>query len=91
VNSNYNYGHFLEKRIQSVLNQTYQDFEIIYLDNASTDNSNQVFAKFVGDKHSLFNQVNSGTPGIKAKGEYVWIAESDDYADERLLVELVSG
>jgi glycosyltransferase involved in cell wall biosynthesis len=96
---NYNYGHFLEKRIQSVLNQTYQDFEIIYLDNASTDNSLQVFAKFVGDKRirAIYNQFNSGTPytqwskGMReAKGEYVWIAESDDYADQRLLFELVT-
>jgi len=69
-----------------VLNQTYQDFEVIYLDDASTDNSNQVFAKFVGDKRicaTYYNQVNSGSPfkqwnkGMReAKGEYVWIAES---------------
>ncbi len=96
---NYNHSRFLEKRIQSVLNQTYQDFEIIYLDDASTDNSNEVFAKFRGDKRirTIYNQANSGSPfkqwnkGIReAKGEYVWIAESDDYADERLLAELVT-
>jgi len=96
---NYNYGHFLEKRIQSVLNQTYQDLEVIYLDNGSTDSSNQVFAKFMSDKRirAIYNQVNSGTPytqwnkGMReAKGEYVWIAESDDYADERLLAELIT-
>ena len=95
---NYNHARFLEKRIQSVLNQTYQDFEVIYLDDASTDNSNQVFEKFAGDKRiqAVYNKTNSGSPfkqwnlGIRlAKGDYVWIAESDDYADERFLGELV--
>jgi hypothetical protein len=53
----------------------------------------------VGDKRicAIYNQVNSGSPfkqwnkGMReAKGEYVWIAESDDYADEGLLAELVT-
>lgn len=96
---NYNYGRFLEKRIQSVLNQTYQDFEIIYLDDVSTDDSDQVLAKFLDNKRirTIYNQVNSGSPfkqwnkGMReAKGEYVWIAEADDYADEHLLAELVA-
>ncbi|OWY69462.1 hypothetical protein B7486_20620 [cyanobacterium TDX16] len=95
---NYNHAQFLEKRIQSVLDQTYQDFEIIYLDDASTDNSNEVFAKFADNSRirAIYNQTNSGSPfkqwnkGIRlAQGEYVWIAESDDYADKRLLAELV--
>lgn len=95
---NYNYGRFLEKRIQSVLNQTYQDFEIIYLDDVSTDDSDQVLAKFLDNKRirTIYNQVNSGSPfkqwnkGMReAQGEYVWIAEADDYADEHLLAELV--
>lgn len=95
---NYNHAQFLEKRIQSVLNQTYQDFEIIYIDDASTDYSNAVYSKFADDKRmrAVFNEVNSGIPfkqwneGIRvAQGEYIWIAESDDYADKRLLSELV--
>lgn len=95
---NYNYGRFLEKRIQSVLDQTYQDFEVIYLDDMSTDDSEQVLAKFLDDKRlrTSYNQVNSGSPfkqwnkGMReAQGEYVWIAEADDYADEHLLAELV--
>ena len=96
---NYNHARYLEKRIQSVLDQTYQDFEVIYLDDASPDNSNEVFAKFADDKRirAVYNQVNSGSPfkqwnkGMReAKGEYVWIAESDDYADKRFLAELVA-
>ena len=95
---NYNHARFLEKRLQSVLNQTYQDFEVIYLDDASTDNSNEVFSRFAGDKHirAYFNKINSSSPfkqwnkGVGlASGEYIWIAESDDFADERFLEELV--
>ena len=80
------------------MDQTYQDFEVIYLDDASTDNSNQVFAQFAGNKctQAIYNESNSGSPfkqwnkGIRlAKGDYVWIAESDDYADKRFLAELV--
>lgn len=95
---NYNHARFIEQRIQSILNQTYQDFEIIYLDDASTDNSNQVFAKFADNPRikAIYNQTNSGSPfkqwnkGIKyASGEYIWIAESDDYADPKFLESLV--
>lgn len=39
---NYNYAHFLDKRIESILKQTYTDYEIILLDDASTDDSVKV-------------------------------------------------
>ena len=95
---NYNYAHYLEKRIRSVLDQTYQDFELLYLDDASTDDSNEVFARVASDPRirAIYNQVNSGCPfeqwnkgAQRAKGEYLWFAEADDYANERLLATLV--
>ena len=95
---NYNHARFLEARITSVLNQTYHDFEVIYLDDASTDNSNEVFSRFAGDNRirANFNNANSGSPfrqwnkGVEfARGQYVWIAESDDVADKTFLEELV--
>ena len=95
---NYNHARFLQKRIESVLNQTYQDFEIIYLDDASTDGSQEVFASFAQDKRirAFSNTVNTGIPGKQwnkgvreARGEYIWIAESDDYTDEHFLEMLV--
>ena len=95
---NYNHAAFLEQRIESILNQTFQDFEIIYLDDASNDDSNEVFARFSDNPriHSIFNQSNSGSPfkqwnkGISlAQGQFIWIAESDDYADRTLLEKLV--
>ena len=95
---NYNHARFLEQRIRSVLDQTYQDFEIIYLDDASTDDSNQVASKFVPSQRiqTVYNKMNSGTPfkqwdrGLNlAQGEYIWIAESDDYASQYFLEKLV--
>lgn len=96
---NFNHARFLEKRIRSVLDQTFQDFEVIFLDDASTDNSPEVFSQFKGDPRirAIFNETNSGNvfkqwnKGFKeAAGEYVWIAESDDYADAIFLETLVA-
>jgi glycosyltransferase involved in cell wall biosynthesis len=97
----YNHGRFLAQRIRSILDQTFQDFEIIFLDDASTDNTREVFDGFAADPHFskvIFNETNSGSTfkqwqkGLEyAQGEYVWIAESDDYADPRFLESLVGG
>lgn len=96
---NYNHARFLYKRFESVLGQTVQDIEIIYLDDASSDNSNEVFQRFANDPriHSIINKTNSGSTfkqwnkGIKqSKGKYIWIAESDDYADPRFLEILIA-
>ncbi len=92
---NYNHAHYLQQRIDSVLNQTYQDIELILLDDCSTDNSQEIILSYSNHpkvSHVLFNKQNSGSPfkqwnkGIElAKGEYVWIAESDDWADSNFL------
>jgi glycosyltransferase involved in cell wall biosynthesis len=95
---NYNHARFLDQRLESIFNQTYQDFEVIFLDDASSDNSLDVFRKFADEPGvtAVFNEKNSGSPfkqwnkGISlAQGEYIWIAESDDYADPNLLETLV--
>ena len=95
---NYNHARFLPKRIESILGQTYQDFELILLDDCSEDESRSVLSAYAADARVRveFNGANSGTPfkqwnkGVRmAQGKYVWIAESDDYADEGLLEHLV--
>jgi len=95
---NFNHAQFLERRFKTVLNQSFQDFEIIYLDDGSTDDSAQVFAEFASDPRirAVINEANSGitfkqwNKGVRlARGEYVWIAESDDYADPRFLAKLI--
>lgn len=92
---NYNHGKFLSQRIESILYQTYTNFELIILDDASTDDSASIIEKYRGhEKVStiVYNERNSGSTfkqwekGIKlAKGELIWIAESDDYADPTFL------
>ena len=97
---NYNYARFLRLRIDSVLNQTHRNLEVIILDDCSTDQSKEVIEAYRKEKrisHIIYNEQNSGTTfkqwqkGFElAKGEYIWIAEADDYADPRLLETLIS-
>lgn len=94
---NYNHAPYLEQRINSILNQTYQDFELIILDDCSTDNSKEIIEKYRNNSHVshiIYNEINSGSTfkqwrkGIDiALGEYIWIAESDDYSDETFLAK----
>jgi glycosyltransferase involved in cell wall biosynthesis len=96
---NYNHARFLSKRVESILRQTYQDFELILLDDCSTDESRTILEHYASDPRVRIelNSANSGTPfkqwnkGVRlARGKYIWIAESDDYADPRLLERLVA-
>ena len=97
---NYNHARFLNQRIDSVLNQTYKNYEIIILDDKSKDNSIDVIKQFEGNEritHIIINEENSGSPfkqwqkGFElAKGELIWIAESDDACENTLLEVLVN-
>ncbi len=97
---NYNHASFLEERIQSVLNQTYQNFEIIILDDKSTDESGQIIERYQNNSHVsyiIINESNSGSPfsqwkkGIGlATGDLIWLAESDDACADTFLEELVT-
>lgn len=96
---NYNHSEYLNQRIDSILNQTYQNFEIILLDDASTDNSKQILESYKNHSkvsHVFINDTNSGSPfgmwekGFSlASGEIIWIAESDDWSDYRFLETLI--
>ncbi|HLT42278.1 MAG TPA: glycosyltransferase family 2 protein [Sphingobacteriaceae bacterium] len=98
---NYNHSPFLSKRIDSVLCQTYQDFEVIILDDCSTDSSKEIIESYKNHPKItkiVYNDVNSGTTfkqwdkGISlASGEYIWFAESDDWCENSLLECLVTG
>lgn len=96
---NYNHLEFLEQRLNSVFNQTFEDYEVILLDDASTDASLAILNKFKDHpkvSHFIVNEQNSGSPfkqwkkGIElAKGTYIWIAESDDCCDVDFLKKLL--
>lgn len=92
---NYNHAPFLKKRIDSILGQTYSDYEIIILDDCSTDASKSIIEQYRSNEkvsQIIFNEYNSGSAFIQwkkgfdhAKGKYIWIAESDDFADATFL------
>ena len=97
---NYNHAKYLPERIDSVLSQTFQDIEIILLDDCSQDDSVSVLKQYENHplvSHVVINDANSGSPfkqwnrGVRlSEGEYIWIAEADDVADPRLLESLVT-
>jgi glycosyltransferase involved in cell wall biosynthesis len=98
----YNHAAFLEQRLKSIFNQTYQNFQVILLDDASTDDSVNIlrqYAEKYADKIKYFivNKTNGGSPfqqwkkGFDLSSEkYIWIAESDDWADERFLEGVIN-
>jgi glycosyltransferase involved in cell wall biosynthesis len=98
---NYQYESFIAERVRQVLEQTHPVYELIVLDDASTDRS---VAEAAGALRSarcgttlLINDVNSGSVfrqwsrgAALTKGELVWIAEADDLADPDLLKVLAA-
>lgn len=84
---NFNYGAFIEDSIRSILNQDYDNFECIVIDNNSTDNSRYVLNQFHGvDERLKFLYLNQNLNQIGAqlhildelRGEYLTIVDSDD-------------
>ena len=52
--TNFNYGRYIKKSIQSVLNQTFKNYELLILDDGSTDNSIQIIKSFSKKKNIRF-------------------------------------
>lgn len=96
---NYNHAPYLKQRIESVLNQTYNNIEVIILDDRSSDNSLEIINNYQTNhkiKQIVANSQNSGNTFTQwekgfslAKGDFIWIAESDDYAEPTLLEKAV--
>ena len=93
---NYNYGRFLKDAIESALNQTYKNIEILFSDNSSTDDSWEIanfYSKKFPDKFCLFkNKVNQGTDSnlnncwINRKGKYFVVLCSDDVLEHNFKI-----
>ncbi len=96
---NYNHEKYLVQRLECIFNQTYSNFEVILLDDCSSDKSREIllgYAKNPRVSHCVFNTTNSGNTFIQwnkgielAKGDYIWIAESDDFCELNFLEELI--
>ena len=96
----YNSAEYLDKCIESVLNQTYKNIEIILIDDGSQDSSGEMCDKYAekDDRIVVLHKSNEGiskarNSGIElAKGEYIMFVDSDDWVDEdicSLLLEAI--
>lgn len=101
---NYNYEKFMIRRLYSILAQDTKIYELLILDDCSKDNSRELLDKIYEEikeyvnVRKIYNETNSGSAfkqwskGIKeATGDYVWIAEADDYCHKKMLSTLVSA
>jgi Glycosyl transferase family 2 len=91
---NYNYANYLSEAIDSVFKQTYQNFELIVVDDGSTDNSREVISSYGSRLIPIF-QNNAGmgaalNAGIAcAKGEIICLLDADDYFHPEKLENVV--
>jgi len=92
---NYNHTRYIDSAIQSVLNQSYQPFEVIVVDDGSTDNSREVVAQF-GNQVRYIWQENQGLAGARntgicaAKGELIALLDADDVWYPKFLETMIS-
>ncbi|MCQ2522896.1 MAG: glycosyltransferase [Lachnospiraceae bacterium] len=94
----YNGELTLKRAIDSILRQTYEDFELIIVNDCSTDNTESVCQEaaendsriIVINNTSNVGQGESRNIGLrKAKGEYIYFCDSDDYAEDKILEVLL--
>jgi glycosyltransferase involved in cell wall biosynthesis len=85
VMPNYNHGHLIRESIESVMKQDFEDWELIIVDNNSTDDSKLIIKSFKDSRIKFFSTENKGVIaksrnlGIKnSKGEWIAFLDSDD-------------
>ena len=89
----YNVEDYIKMAIDSVLNQSEKDYELIVVNDGSTDNTKRICEEY-SKKITLINKKNGGlsdarNEGVKkATGEYIIFIDSDDYWDKDLLKEI---
>lgn len=94
----YNYGQFLDEAIQSVLAQTFTDYELVIVDNCSTDNTSAVVERYLSDPRITYirNERNLGLVGNwnkcldLAKGDYIKMLCADDKFHPQILEKFVA-
>ena len=96
----YNASQYISKTLNSILNQDFEGFEIIVIDDGSTDNSLEIITRCLDDSpipHEIIHQENSGVSvarnaGIdKSKGDYLVFIDADDYVSKNHLSSLYNG
>ena len=93
----YNVEKYLSECVNSVLEQTYPEIEVLLIDDGSTDSSSEVCDGFAASDHRIkvIHQLNRGLSGARnvglknANGEYVLFVDSDDYLLKKNAIELL--
>ena len=87
----YNTEKYLKRCLDSIKSQSFKDYEVIIVNDGSTDNSSDTISKY---PYKVINQENQGLSmarnnGVKeASGEYLIFLDSDDYIEKNLLKEI---
>lgn len=100
ITASYNYAEYIEQTIESVIYQTYKNWEYIIIDDGSTDNSVELIKNYTKnyDNIHLYEHADSQNKGLKqtlllglekATGEYIAFLESDDFWELNYLEEKV--
>lgn len=93
----YNVEKYMQRNLESLVNQTYENIEILVINDGTPDNSVEIINKYVEKypkKVYLFNKKNGGLSdarnyGLKrAKGKYIVFIDSDDYVEHNMIEEL---
>lgn len=96
----YNTGKYLDKSIGSVIQQIYENWELIVVDDGSTDNSISIIQSFAQKDQRIqlyINESDQHGPGIArniglrhVRGKYIYFIDSDDWIEKELLVDTVT-
>ncbi|WP_283672571.1 glycosyltransferase [Clostridium perfringens] len=97
IMSVYNVEEYLEECLKSIFNQTYKEFELIIINDGSTDNSKKIINKYIEKYNNIIyvEQENKGLAEARnlgltlVNGEYVLYIDSDDYIDRYMFEEII--
>lgn len=92
----YNVEKYLRKCVDSILSQTFTDFELLLIDDGSKDHSGEICDEYAlqDDRVKVFHKENGGVSSARnlgidvAKGEWITFVDADDYIAENLLQSL---
>lgn len=97
---NYNYSHTIEKCLNSILKQTYTNYEIIFVDDCSTDNSVEIAKKLLKPPHKVVElkqkRLNGGARNeaylyVSDDTDYIWYVDSDDWLYDNNALEYINN
>ncbi len=95
----YNSGEYIRNSVESIKKQTSQNFEVLFINDGSTDNSKKILKELLIDSdinYKIIDKENGGVSSarnvgiIEAKGDYVFFLDSDDFIDDELIKEITN-